>query len=193
MLSAPPWKLPALMELCEQVTLPWSDAGAREVRKTPLSSAAWLSLVPCSWAQHDYTACAQPGHSEDQRAAWGMRMPNTPLSHPLFFRAAPKSEIPLALLWFMFTGHKAVLDPTWHPVLHQGSLGLSTAPPVPQAVGEQSPLSHAPQASCARIGKVAGLEPAQVTDRPGLRAELPQCPHCLPSTPGLQCPLPGLD
>jgi hypothetical protein len=40
----------------------------------------------------------------------------------------------------MFTGHKAVLDPTWHPTLHWGSLGLPTAPPVPQAVGEQSPF-----------------------------------------------------
>lgn len=38
----------------------------------------------------------------------------------------------------MFTGHKAVLDPTWHPALQWGSLSLPTAPPVPQAVGEQS-------------------------------------------------------
>lgn len=68
------------------------------------------------------------------------RCSNTPLSHLLFLRAAPKSEIPLALLWFVFTGHKAVLDPTWHPALHRGSLGLPTAPLVPQAVGEQSPF-----------------------------------------------------
>lgn len=144
-LCTPPWKRPALMGLCKQVTLPWSDAGAEGGQKTPLWSPAWFSIVPCSWAQHDYTACAQPGHCEDQRAAWGMKMSHHSSFTPLFRRAAPKSQIPLALLWFMFTGHKAVNispalgepGPTYSSSYTSGCgrtkpLPTSLKPPVPE-------------------------------------------------------------
>lgn len=149
-------------------------------------------MAPCSWAQHDYTACAQPGHSEDQRAAWGMKMPQHPLSHLLFLRAAPKSEIPLALLWFMFTGHKAVLDPTWHPALHWGSLGLPTAPPVPQAVGEQSPFPC--PSSCLCQNRQGGGPRASTGHRwTWIKNQVTPTSTLPLHTPGLQCPLLGLD
>lgn len=47
-LSTPPWKLPTLMGPCEQGTLPWSDAGVREVKKPYCGmqhGSPWLPLL----------------------------------------------------------------------------------------------------------------------------------------------------
>ena len=55
-LGTSPWKLPTLMGLCEQGTLPWSDTGVREVRKPYCGvqhGSPWLpALGPSMTIQH---------------------------------------------------------------------------------------------------------------------------------------------